>query len=92
MKNLSENLLPFLGIQILKYIALSLSNISCSMSFLKERVSDESTYATNALEVLSLLGKLCKESTDGIRYEIATAFAAFYEGKTNEELELPEGE
>lgn len=92
MKNQSENLLRFLGIQILEYIEPFLSNASLSMPFLKERVSDESTYATNALEIFSLLGKLCKESSDGIRYEIATALSAFYEGKTNEELKIPVGE
>lgn len=81
-----------MGIQILIYIVLFSLYQFPSLPFLKERVSDESTYGAHALEVFSLLGKLCKESTDGIRYEIATAFGAFYEGKNKEDVKIPEGE
>jgi len=49
-----------------------------SLPFLKERASDENTYAPNVIEVMVLLGKLAKGSSDPLRREVARAVAAFY--------------
>ena len=49
-----------------------------SLPFLKEKASDENTYAPNVIEIMVLLGKLAKGSSDPLRREVARAVAAFY--------------
>ena len=49
-----------------------------SLPFLKEKVSDENTYAPSVIETMALLGKLAKGSSDALRWEVARAVAAFY--------------
>lgn len=49
-----------------------------SLPFLKEKVSDENTYAPSVIETMALLGKLAKGSSDALKWEVARAVAAFY--------------
>ena len=55
-----------------------------SLPFLKERSSDENTYAPCVIETLSLLGTLMKIESDPLRQQVAQAVADFYTAEPNE--------
>jgi len=47
-------------------------------TILKEKASDENTYAPNVIQVMVLLDKLAKGSSDPLRREVARAVSAFF--------------
>lgn len=55
-----------------------------SLPFLKEKVSDENTYAPSVIETMALLGTLAKGSSDALRLEVARAVATFYSKQPDE--------
>lgn len=54
-----------------------------SLSFLKERSSDENMYAPCVIETLSLLGTLMKFESEPLRQQIAHALTNFYTAESN---------
>ncbi len=57
---------------------LSLLIRLCGKPFLKEKMSDESTYATNVLQILTLLGQIAVHSNDSVRIVVSQSLSAFY--------------
>ena len=55
----------------------------CGVPFLKEKASDENTYAPQVIETLALLGQLAKGSNDSVRAHVAKAVGSFYTGQPN---------
>ena len=58
----------------------------CSLPFLKEKTSDENTYAPQVIETLAWLGRLAKGQHDQLRGGVAKAVAAFYSEQPNHAL------
>jgi hypothetical protein len=58
----------------------------CSVPFLKEKSSDENTYAPCVIETLSLLGTLVKFESEPLRQQVAQTIADFYTAESNEAL------
>ena len=62
------------------------------LPFLKEKMSDEATFAPCVIEIFSLFGRMISESTyHTVRQEIITTVGDFYEGKNANEIQLPDG-
>lgn len=55
----------------------------CGQPFLKERTSDENTFATHVLQTLTLLGEIAVTSDDSIRGLVAKSLASFYTADPN---------
>lgn len=62
----------------------SLSHFVSSLPFLKEKSSDENTYAPCVIETLSLLGTLMKFESEPLRQQIAQAVADFCSEESND--------
>ena len=60
------------------------SPILSSLPFIKERSSDENTYAPCVIETFSLLGTLMKFESDPLRQQVAQAVVTFYNAESNE--------
>lgn len=58
----------------------------CGLPFLKEKASDENTYAPQVIEALSTLGKLVCINNESVRAEVARAVAAFSTEQPNQAL------
>ena len=61
----------------------------CGKPFLKEKASDENTYATHVLQTLSQLGSLALTGVNSIITTVALAIASFHSMDPN--LALLEG-
>lgn len=57
-----------------------------SLPFLKEKCSDENSYAPCVIETLSLLGTLMKFESEPLRQQVAHAIADFYTSESNQAL------
>ena len=58
----------------------------CGLPFLKEKASDENTYAPQVIEVLSTLGELVCMESEPVRTEVARAVAEFSTEQSNQAL------
>ena len=58
----------------------------CGLPFLKEKASDENTYAPQVIEVLTILGELVCMDSEPVRAEVARAVAAFSTEQSNQAL------
>ena len=58
----------------------------CGLPFLKERASDENTYAPQVIELLTMLGELVCMDSEPVRAEVAKAVAAFSAEQSNHAL------
>ena len=58
----------------------------CGLPFLKEKASDENTYAPQVIEVLTTLGELVCMDSEQVRAEVAKAVAAFSTEQSNRAL------
>lgn len=56
----------------------------CSLPFLKEKASDENTYAPQMIEMLTTFGQLVCGENDAVRAQIAKTIASFYTQKSSE--------
>ena len=69
-----------------KFTSLPYALFLPSLPFLKEKSSDENTYAPCVIETLSLLGTLMKFESEPLRQQVAQAVANFYSAESNEAL------
>lgn len=61
------------------------------LPFLKEKMSDEVTYATNVIELLTLLGSMIS-THPGVRQQIISTIREFWEGGDSEgDVDVPNG-
>lgn len=58
----------------------------CGLPFLKEKASDENTYAPQVIEVLTTLGELVCMDSEPVRAKVARAVAAFSTEQSNKAL------
>ena len=58
----------------------------CGLPFLKEKASDENTYAPQVIEVLTTLGELVCMDSESVRAEVARAVAVFSTEQSNQAL------
>lgn len=62
----------------------------CRLPFLKEKMSDEVTFAPCVIETLSLLGRIANTSPN-VRQHIISSVRTLYEGSNSDEVEIPAG-
>ena len=58
----------------------------CGLPFLKEKASDENTYASQVIEVLTTLGQLVCMDNEPVRAEVANSVASFCTEQANQAL------
>lgn len=58
----------------------------CGLPFLKEKASDENTYAPQVVEVLTTMGHLVCGENEPVRVQVAKAVAAFCTEQPNQAL------
>ena len=64
----------------------------CRLPFLKEKVSDEVTYAPCVIETLSLLGRMINSTNLSVQRAIVTSVRTLYEGEATDQANVPDSE